>query len=32
MMLEEVHVKLSRITKLDLGPEMDVQELRNEHV
>ena len=32
MMLEEVHVKLCRITKLDLGPEIDVAELRNEHV
>ena len=32
MMLEEVHVKLRRITKLDLGPEIDVAELRNEHV
>ena len=31
-MLEEVHVKLCRITKLDLGPEMDVAKLRNEHV
>ena len=31
MMLEEVHVKLCR-TKLDLGPDMDVAELRNEHV
>ena len=30
MMLEEVHVKLGRITKLDLGPEMDVTKLRNE--
>ena len=28
MMLEEVHVKLCRITKLDLGPEIDVAELR----
>ena len=32
MMSEEEHVKLSRITKLDLDPEMDVTELRNEHV
>ena len=32
MMLEEVHVKLCRITKFDLGPEIDVPELRNEHV
>ena len=32
MMLEEVHVKLYRITNLDLGPEIDVAELRNEHV
>ena len=31
MMLEEVHVKLCRITKLDLGPEIDGAELRNEH-
>ena len=30
--MDEVHVKLCRITKLDLGPEMDVAELRNEHV
>ena len=30
MMLEEVHVKLCRITKLDLGPGMDVVEFRNE--
>ena len=28
MMLEEVHAKLCRITKLDLGPEIDVAELR----
>ena len=28
MMLEEVHVKLCRITKLDLGPEIDVAELK----
>ena len=28
-MLKEVHVKLYRITKLDLGPEIDVVELRN---
>ena len=27
-----VHVKLCRMTKLDLGPEIDVAELRNEHV
>ena len=27
--LEELHVKLCWITKLDLGPEMDVVELRN---
>ena len=27
-----MHVKLCRITKLDLGPEMDVAELRDEHV
>ena len=27
-----MHVKLCRITKLDLGPKMDVPELRNEHV
>ena len=26
------HVKLCRITKLDLGPEIDASELRNEHV
>ena len=32
MMLEEVHVKLCRVTKLELGPEIDVAELRNEHV
>ena len=32
MMLEEMHVKLGRIMKLDLGPEIDVAELRNEHV
>ena len=31
-MLEEVHVKLCRITKLDWGPEIDVADLRNEHV
>ena len=31
-MLEVVHVKLCRIAKLDLGLEMDVAELRNEHV
>ena len=30
MMLEEVHVKLCRITKLDLGPEIDVAELHEE--
>ena len=28
-MLEEVHVKLCQITKLELGPEIDVAELRN---
>ena len=28
MMLEEVHVKLCRMTKLDLDPEIDVAELR----
>ena len=27
-----MHVKLCRITKLDLGPEIDVAELSNEHV
>ena len=35
IMLEEVHVKLCRITKSDLWPEIDVghlAELRNEHV
>ena len=31
-MLEEMHVKLSQITKLDLGPEIDVAQLRSEHV
>ena len=31
-MLEEVHVKLCRITKLDLDQEIDVPELRKEHV
>ena len=31
-MFEEVHVKLWQITKLDLGPEIDVAELRNEHL
>ena len=31
-MLKEVHVKLWRITKLGLGPEMGVAESRNEHV
>ena len=30
-MLKEVHVKLWRITKLGLGPEMGVAELRNKH-
>ena len=32
LFVEEVHVKLCRITIMDLGPEMDVAELRNEHV
>ena len=32
MMLEEMHVKLCRVTKFELGPEIDVAELRNEHV
>ena len=32
MMLDEMHVKLCRITKLDLGTEIDVAELSNEHV
>ena len=27
-----MHVNLCRITKLDLGPEIDVLELRDEHV
>ena len=27
-----MHVKLSQITKLDLGPEIDVAQLRSEHV
>ena len=31
-MLEEVHVKLCQITKLDLDPEMDVAELKYEHM
>ena len=31
-MFEEVHAKLRRITKLDLGPEMDVAKLRNERM
>ena len=26
-----MHVKLCQITKLDLSPEIDVAELRNEH-
>ena len=30
MMSEEVYVKLCRIAKLDLGPEMDVAEFRND--
>ena len=32
MMLEEAHVKLWRVTKLDLDLEIDVAELRNELV
>ena len=32
MSLEEVRVKFCRITKLDLGPEIDVAELKNEYV
>ena len=32
MMLAEVHEKLCRTTKLDLGPEIHVEELRKEHV
>ena len=30
-MLEEVHVKLCRVTKLDIGREIHVAEMRNEH-